>query len=250
MTRPSQKLRERRHLAAFREACPEFPVGRILQQEAPDFLIGGGRVGLEETGIYRPYGDGIHSIKEQKLLTTRVVACAERRAFHDRLPPLFVSVYFGEVEKQRAPLLAARLAAIVACNVPESGGNVALHRNRISEAWWPRELRRVTITRGPGSVGQNWEASGGAECSAPLTPDLLQRRIQCKNSKLHGYRGTLDESWLLLVVDDASRAGHFKVPSVTLAHTYHSGFDRVWLLRTFDRRVDEIQVCTGVRRTA
>ena len=250
MTRPSQKLRERRHLAAFREACAEFPDGSIRQQEAPDFLIGGGRVGLEETGIYRPYGDGISSIKEQKTLTARIVSCAERRAFHVRLPPLFVSVYFGEVKKQRAPLLAERLAAIVACNVPESGGNVSLHRNQISEAWWPRELRRVVITRGPGSVGQNWEASGGAECSACLTPDLMQQRILTKNAKLPGYRGSLDESWLLLVVDDASRAGHFKVPSETLGQTYHSGFDRIWLLRTFGRRVDEIRVGRDARRTA
>jgi len=249
MTRPSQKLRERRHLAAFREACPEFPDGSIRAQEAPDFLIGGGRVGLEETGIYRPYGDGIPALKEQKLLTARIVASAERRSFHDRLPPLFVSVYFGRVQKRRAALLSERLAAIVACNVPESGGHVALHRNQVSESWWPRELRRVVITRGPGSVGQNWEASGGAESSACLTPELLQERIRSKNTKLPGYRGSLDETWLLLVVDDASRGGHFKVPTETLTRTYHSGFDRVWLLRTFERRVDELAVHWPARRT-
>lgn len=233
MTREAQEALELRLVKLFREGCSDFPGGELRHQDAPDFVVADGVLGIEVTGVYRPRSPDDYCVREQESLRRRVMNSAHAKCRQAGLPGLYVSAILGRLSVASLPKLVNTLAELVESNVPPPGERISL-AYAFAGAWDDPVLSSLAITRPLGLEDSLWCATSGAEFLAPATPALLQERIDKKEGRIEAYRRSAQAVWLLIVMDDHAASGDFSIPTDLLRHEYSTNFDRVYLMRTSD----------------
>lgn len=242
MTRSTKKETERAYLDEFRRLLARFPKGGIAEGEDPDFKIGQEpQVGVEVTEVLRRPEPGNGPMKEQESLRRHVVDLAEKSLHHTGTPKLFVSAYFARLTKGRVRQIATCLANLVVHRCPSQGQIRTLKRTWADGEQWPPELLGLSIWHPEGTVAGFWHGSGPAEHVESCSVDTLQAELDRKEAKL-SIDPSLAENWLLMVMNGHDHSGFFVLPEDVLGHHFKSGFDRVWLLRTFEGVVNELRL--------
>jgi hypothetical protein len=81
-----------------------------------------------------------------------------------------------------------------------------------------------------------------------LTVDVVQERINDKETKFKSYRQACSEVWLLLVVEGSAPSSHWSFDYFPAHHVFNTSFSRVFVYQQFDASVMELCVSSTPER--
>ncbi|WP_340111282.1 hypothetical protein [Maribellus mangrovi] len=229
----------------FRDSYAEFPRGRIVLAESPDFVVkvpSKRRLGIELTRLSPETSvDAFEShINEIQL---RIIELAKELFERNNPHKLFVKFRFsGEypISEVSELSLAARLSAIIRHAVqsknPRSNFSLTIH------AKLPHEIEQLLLVHHPNLKTNVWEVANNLGLSDNVIHDI-QTAIDKKEEKLELYRRKkCDEYWLLITADYLRGTRNYHVQNQLQNHNFQSGFDRVFLMELINERVFELSV--------
>lgn len=228
----TKKSRERIILDLFRQAYPEFPDGDIEEFEHPDFLIHSatGTIGIELVDYVSGHSRAGSAERMQEELRDRIVGQAQTafESDHDEIVWVTFFWYPGvqftkSSPRQLGPVIAEWVARALPQTIP---GKSSIERDDLEGSVLEYKLVCADIRREASLERSYWtNAEAGFLGSQP---EELQAVITSKDSKFSEYRRACDEVWLLVVADGRHISSTFSPEEETLAHAYHSPFDRVF----------------------
>ena len=195
----SRKKRiEIQYMDEARRASSMFPIGELIPQEKPDFLLcaDGGTVGIEVTELCR---------ERQRAEGGKLFKVAdEARDLYRRLAnsgPLDVSAAFApETESVGFRQLSKGLANFVHANRPDHGSSFDWNDCELPDGYC-----YIAIHPAREPIG-HWRTFKGFD-STLASKELLESCIAKKNLRLPDYHRTTGEVWLLIVNDQFLGAG-------------------------------------------
>jgi hypothetical protein len=242
----TRKEVERYQVETFRDVCAEFPAGEIIESEEPDFLIkiNDGVLGVELTELYHESSHSARPMQAVEKLTDSIVeeACSIHRTAGGPVLNVRVDMELSSkrVGKAQRTEIASKLAALVLKTRVDMDGYAELENDYEDLNTFPEEITRIRIQRNRFRSRALWSVPRAAFIPR-LDVHLVQHRIDDKNERVTVYREKSREVWLVMVHTlHFSLASTFEYSRETLDHTYHSYFDRTFLLNLFDRRSHEL----------
>lgn len=205
--------------------------------EAPDLVIevGADRIGVEVTEIFQKSYDAGMLPQARETFARQVLAKAKQIYIDAGGRPCSVFVLFStghDLRKVQRDTLAHQLAAFVASTEP-TPSQLRQWRPTCVDNPLPEVITFVQVYGHPlESQTHHWTAPA-AGWVAPLTPRILQSRIDEKSKLLDKYRTRTPVVWLLLVSDSANPSQFFDLPSEEVARSVSSTFNRTFYLAAF-----------------
>jgi hypothetical protein len=236
-----QKEIERQHLHSFQCLCSDFPAGKLIQCETPDFLVmtdSGRKIGIEHTQVFKK--DGTDETAEQADEATKefIKTAAKKHAEALGLPAAHVTLFFNpqylrrtagsrrrSFTKAERQTIAENIAKFVGNHMPDEGCSVELD-------WRPGQPRQVDlihINRVYPVARPDWR---WLEMNA-IQYDAIERvqaAITRKSKMYDACRRVCDECWLLVVAHSFLSSGTIHPDAASLAHVYNSPFSRAYFL--------------------
>jgi hypothetical protein len=243
MPKPDKKALERYFIETLKRNLSDFPSGKIVDCESPDFLLQTSDrvIGVEVTRLYGM--DNESSVAPQLVENEHenVVMTAQSIAESNGLPPLMVDVYFDHKElitKSDRKLISEQLLAIVSHNIPELNKRTSIENNGQP---FPAQVKAISIRRPRPLKSHLWQTAGGGIVNENFA-DQLQREIDKKNLKISEYRKRCDDCWLLVVADWTGPSAFFGISDEMRNIKYKALFNRVYFLEGGSEQITQLNI--------
>jgi hypothetical protein len=244
----SKEVFEVRLLARFLESIDQASVAERLEPgSGPDFSVrlSTGVVGVEITRVYRKDLERGVAFRQAEGLWDQVRAGAHLEWSRLRLPD--VTVYVRTIpgvvpQKSEVPRLVSQLVTFVSTRIPDVNENANYERvwSSLAPSTLPEGVAAIDLSR-PSYHDTTYWFMPRSTMVPDLMPDLLQEKIDRKNSKLRRYTAAPKENWLVLVIEGSAPSSTFTITQGALEHSYRSEFKRTWLFDAFARRSVELR---------
>lgn len=213
------------------------------EREVPDFILRfkGRSIGMEVTQLFISHSPHEHLFQAQESITAKVVWRAQQIYQQSGGSPTHVSVCFApgctlrNLDRDRT---ANDLAAFVR--------NLDLHewqhvdwRHEDFDGALPEEISFVHALGVPSFDMAHWSVAR-AGWAAPLTPEVLQSRLDEKAQRLPRYQDAINENWLLIVADATKPSGLFETSSQFDVCRLSSPFSRTFFYGHPSRAIIEL----------
>ncbi len=245
---------EYEQLNRFKLTLINFPEGKIIKSESPDFLVTTNDkiIGIELTDLYWNSQQAqeetinrrqnISSQQAQETICKKITSEAQSLHLAQNLANVLVTVRFSHnLSSKDIGCLSKQLVELVSRNMPKPGDNY----NEENSDTLPEEIKRVTVSR----LSDSKESFFNAPLSEFL-PELEENHISSalarKEPKVEEYRKRCAEIWLLTNFDTvpSSLATIFDFKEEVLQKTYPSKFDRVFLFDNARKKIYELDLIT------
>jgi len=225
----------------FRKSVRDFPTGKIICHERPDFLISideSNTIGVELVEIRGSKKENKHAGPLQKL-----VKKAQCKAEEANLPPLAVDIFFhssARLEPYGIEHLATKM-------IEEIEGKV--RADPISpHSWIPNqnELKKVVASfHIRASSCSIWMADPSGLVHENFSQHL-QNTIDSKDQKYSEYRAKCTRCWLLVYSDaeNLERGGEsfYELSEEMKEQEFTSSFERVYFMSGYQSTVTRLRV--------
>ncbi|MBN2636876.1 MAG: hypothetical protein JXR61_11450 [Prolixibacteraceae bacterium] len=222
-------------LEYFRKCFSDFPKGKVMASESPDFIVSFKNrqmLGIELTRL-NP-GNTISPSPEQivEIISRESLIELARTIFEEHLPhKLFVKFLFSEknkIEETRELMLAIKLVSLVREKVnnyhQETFFNILLNNQEL-----PKEIESVLIINHPRLKTSVWERSNNLGVSTNVVADI-RYAIHKKDEKMRLYqRQRLNYYWLLIFTDRLRGTKNYNLAEKVKNHKFKSKFQHVFL---------------------
>ncbi|RIH65614.1 hypothetical protein D1164_08075 [Mariniphaga sediminis] len=232
---PEKKQLEVLLMHYFRECYPDFPKGKVVTSESPDFIVqlkSRNNLGIELTRLnplnaHFPDKDELteNRFREHIIETSRALF-EQSSDFR-----LFVKFLFSEnfsIAEERALSVAAQMAGIIRRAVAgKSPGS--FFRESVGKEALPEGLESLLIVYHPELQHSVWERSNNLGVSKNVVADIREA-IHKKDEKLRIYqKQRLNYYWLLITTDRLRGVKSYNLPDKIMNHTFQSRFQHVFL---------------------
>jgi len=234
--RQREKDTEEFYIQLFRKVSGEFPAGRLVRSESPDFIIESesGQIGVEVTRLYKSRDTlrGHLQVQEQEraLLVKEAVRLYEQGKF----PPVEAWIHFAiqtNFNKSNRTLYATKLKDFISSAVPPERSWHSFDNDFRNSGILPHEFDSISVAR-YGHKRNFWHIPGGGMIQTDFTKEL-QDAINKKDRLLPKYNQSCSSHFLLIVIDNMDESTLFEPSETTLAEFYSTKFDGVFLLDRF-----------------
>lgn len=230
----------------FRSCYPEFPNGKAVASESPDFLIqmkNRHQLGIELTRLnpanaLTPDHMQLHEIKFREGLIEFTQELFER---HSKMN-LFVKFLFAEdlkVLPELEMITAVQLCALIK-NATQNKNENSFFQHIIWKNELPQGIEQVLIVHHPKMKSAVWERSNNLGVSNDVVDDI-RMAIQKKDDKLRLYQKQhLNYYWLLITTDRLRGVRNFNLSNKVMNHKFQSRFQHVFLFDLLTSKVYEL----------
>ena len=249
MTPPShisKKDVEVAYLERFRHAMPDFPEGKVEPSEEPDFLVWrhDSVLGIELTELHRETRPGASPQQARQSMRQRVINRAQEIYLANAQPDVRVTVFMHDdvhIERSEVEHLANQICELAIRNLPSPNSSSEEFYEWTNRAYFPDVVNNIRVHRLDAITDTHFNTPGSTWV-APLAPPDIERALLSKNPKYPTYRKRCDEAWLLINADIGSMSTWFQFDSESLASTFETDFERVFLFRHFGSKLHELTV--------
>lgn len=236
-------------LKRFESFIPDFPIGEVEATEEPDFLVRGDSrvVGIELTDLHRATNPGQMPRQATEAMRKRVITRAQEIYTALNHPPVIATFFLDDrvhIQKTEVEPLAAKLANLVASNLPASNSTAEVPKDWDDFQERPQIMHSLSVHR-LDAVTRTFFSSPGATWVAPLTREDIERALSSKDPKHPVYRAKCDEAWLVINVDIESMATWFEFDLSLLREPFTTSFERVFLVQHFGGKAHELSIHSG-----
>jgi hypothetical protein len=238
-----KKQIERLLLEGFRTFYPDFPKGKLVPSESPDFIMrtkSNHYLGIELTRLHPKV---ISDLPEKDMEIIRieeevVERTAEIFSYHTQIP-VFIKILFSSdktINPGRIITVSAKAAQVIRKYTAEKEGD-GFSSKLINQKDLPEGISSVLILRHPQLIVPVWERANNIGFSGNI-PDDIRFSIQKKDDKLGLYhKRKLNIYWLLITADQIEGISSYNFENTIFNHSYSSGFQHVFLYELMKERV-------------
>lgn len=240
---PERKQLEILLINYFRECHSDFPKGKIVSSESPDFILKmktRNRIGIELTRLnpsnaVLPDADGLN----QQKLQDQIISTAKSLFEQSSSLKLFVKFLFDDsipVTDERLLSVTVRTTNAIRKAVqnkkPDDFFYTTLNSNEL-----PKGLENILVINHPAMVMPVWERSNNLGVSGDVMADI-NKAILKKDEKLFLYhRQSLNLYWLLIITDRLRGTHSYNLNNQILNHVFKSHFQNVYLFDLIKSKV-------------
>ena len=220
----------------FRQCYPDFPKGKVIPSESPDFIISlksKNNIGVELTRL-NPLNAKVPDQNElaQRKVNEHITQTA-KQLFKNTSPfPLFVKFLFSEkylVKKESALVVAAQTANIIRKAVRNRNREDYFHV-LLNSGNLPRGIDEILLAGHPQLKYSIWERSNNLGISKNVIADIHES-IKKKDEKLNLYqKQRLNFYWLLITTDRVRGVKNINLTEKINNLRFKSRFQHVFLL--------------------
>lgn len=233
---PDKKQLEVLLIQYFRDCYPDFPKGKIVPSESPDFIItlkSRNSLGIELTRL-NPLNAKAPDADEilKNLIREEIIRLTKSLFEGTSSLQLFVKFLFTEnmpVKPENKVAVAVQLANTIRYTL--TGKNSAsFFCESLSAEKLPHGVESLLIVHHPGLKTSIWERSNNLGVSENVVADIRES-IHKKDEKLKHYqKQRLNYYWLLITTDRLRGIKSYNLPEKIMNHAFHSRFQHVFLL--------------------
>lgn len=242
---PDKKHLEILLINYFRENFSDFPKGKIISSESPDFIVqlkNRHRLGIELTRLnpenaLLPNARQLGQIAARENFIQSVRDLVEKDINHR----LFVKFLFSdEIISPEKELISAVRTANIIRNKISAKKRESFFSVHIPSAEIPDELEEIRIVHHPNLQNPVWERSNNLGISNDVIDDI-RLSILKKDEKLRLYqKQRLNYYWLLIVTDRLRGLKNFNLQNRIQNHTFQSQFQQVYLFDLIKSHIFEL----------
>jgi len=245
---PGQKRIELQHIECLKSIYPQFPKGTENPDgEEPDYVIteeDGKIVGIEHTQLFRNSSSDTQKNPMQiDSEREKTVEGAGKIYQGNNHPPVNVMVSFFShysIAPKRRRELASILAKFVGGHLPKQDSYETHENSGLDDCEIPKEVNSIRIARFSELNENCWSVLGGTYVPK-LEEGQIRDLVGKKENKLDQYRKSANIVWLLIVISGFNASSVLDVPSNIRAMAIQTNFDKVIILRYFEREIIELQ---------
>ena len=234
MNRIAQKKREKRVLLRVKEIWSDFPDGKTIDSDPPDFIVlnHGKKIGVELTTYYQDRDCNGILMVEQEGLREKLCNLVVNNLANSRVKPIHISLQFRNIllNRQELPTLVADIISVV----EEYDKRVPTAEVLSIDLSPPSPIRIVGLMRfekiskhACKSVNSGWVPS--------ITSSDIQSEIRRKNNKVPQDKYGCDELILVVEVRGGKLSSYSKLDSSIQEDTFEATYDKCILF--YDDRI-------------
>jgi hypothetical protein len=234
VTPAEKKAKELNSLLAFQENCPDCPRSTLIQPQppAPDIVFPECGLGIEITEYSLGQGKNGSRPRQHETVHQRITRAAQVEYEASMNHSLQVSVLwtiFTECPTIREEKsIAQAIARLVVTNTTTRQGTGFVNWGPSNNPLLQKYGVEVNIYPIGGQAPSCW--SSAACFSFPEEALRIQAALDEKEFKIAGYRRFCQKLWGLIIADRTFFSSQFSPHPKLLQMTFHSSFDRVFLL--------------------
>lgn len=227
----------------FRDCYSDFPKGKVVASESPDFVVkmkNKHKLGIELTRL-NPASAVAKTEGVQALINFRDDLVADMLELFQAgsEAKLFVKFMFSEkhlITPQRELMVRSKTVAAIKSAIADKADSAFFHKN-LTNHDLPEGMEEVMIAHHPELKESVWERSNNLGISNNVVDDI-RLAIAKKDEKLHLYRKQqLDEYWLLITTDCLRADKNINLLNKINNEEFESRFQQVFLLDLMRARV-------------
>lgn len=238
-----KKQIEKLLVEGFRKFFPDFPAGRLVSSESPDFILrmkNNHYLGIELTRLHPENSNNINGgVKIQAKTEERIVENAREIFSYTSVQPLFVKFQFSSdhiISEEIAVSTSALAVQAIRKKVSRMKGE-RFTSILIPSQDLPAGINSVLILHHPALESPVWEKANNLGVSNDIISDL-RFSILKKDEKLKLYhRRKLHLYWLLITTDRLQGISSFNIEYKIMNHSFNSGFQHVFLYELMKERI-------------
>jgi hypothetical protein len=219
----------------FKQACPSFPEGKLVESESPDFLLtlkNNSVVGIELTRLYPVSQRDLTLVEsEQARIEEELVENAHFLFEANTSKKCFVKVQFSATERikpEKVLSSSVRISRMILESVEnskETGFNRVVLKKKL-----PAGIDLILVLSHQVLQYSVWERMNNLGNSTDLLADI-RYSIHKKDEKYRLYlKRQLSEYWLLITADQLTQEKPVNIQNLILNATFNSEFRKVFIL--------------------
>lgn len=219
----------------FRECSDDFPNGKLIASESPDFVVklkSSHRLGIELVRL-NPGSAATpnESEAEQNTIHEELVNDARELFEQHSTAKLFVKFLFNKkhpISQERTMTVAVRAVSVIRNSI-RNRNQRTLFFLVIPKKQLPEGIEQILVVHHPGLKDSVWERSNNLGISKNVVEDI-QKSIEKKEEKLRLYKKQQFESyWLLITTDRLRGQRNYNIRNQIANQNFQSDFDGVFL---------------------
>jgi hypothetical protein len=228
----------------FRQTYPEFPKGRLVPSESPDFILGLKArisVGIEITRLYPSDQKSILLPPEDSSFEMKFINKVKELIEGYISQPLFVKFLFIKGHSiNDSHILSAAIMTSVAIRKALYQKKADFSHEIIGHSHLPSFLKSVLVMRHSLQTISLWEKANHQGISNDIAADL-RNAIQKKDDKLEIYKSrNLQYYWLLITTDQLESIRNVNIGNQIGKQEFNSLFHKVFLFELMKARVFQL----------
>lgn len=230
----------------FQECYTDFPKGKLVESESPDFVVklkNKYTLGIELTRLnpanaIPPTADGENEIIFRNGFIEELKEFFESRSDFK----LFVKFLFStkdRVTPERELSVKVRIANLIQTKLKNRKTN-SFFSIQVTPDELPAGVEQLLIVHHPGLEDSVWERSNNLGLSGNVVDDI-KKAIGKKDEKLQLYRKQhLNNYWLLITTDCLRGVKNYNVLNKVMNEDFYSHFQHVFLFDLVKARVHKL----------
>ena len=227
----------------FKDCYPDFPKGKVVAFESPDFVVkmkNKHKIGIELTRL-NPASAAIKTEADQFRINFRdeLVEAMKELFEAGSDAKLFVKFMFSEkhlIHPERELIVRSKTVATIKSAIADKTDSTLFHKI-FTNSDLPKGLEQVMIAHHPELKESVWERSNNLGISNNVVEDI-RLAIAKKDEKLRLYRKQqLDEYWLLITTDCLRADKNINLLNKINNEEFESRFQQVFVLDLMRARV-------------
>lgn len=226
----------------LRSSYSDFPKGKIVSSESPDFIVKtkpAKKIGIE---LVRLAPEKLFNHLADNEFRSELINDVSELFERSSDLKLFVKICFSEkktIHEERLLTVSAILANRIRNTVSNKNHRSFFYRSLTANEL-PEGIEQVLIVHHPEMEESVWEEANNLGISENVVADL-KRAISRKEEKLVLYRKKkLDAYWLLVLTDQLRNVKSSNVTNRVLSEDFQSSFDRILLFDLVKTQVFEL----------
>ncbi len=230
---PDKKQLEILLINYFRECFKDFPQGRIMPSESPDFIIklkSSNSLGIELTRLNPSNVVRADELWSGQIELRENIIRTAKNLFENSSPlKLFVKIIFSEnhiLSPEKELITAVHAANSIRLAVENLKPGRSLFKTIVNPGYEPE---KILVTSHPALEYSVWERSNNLGVSENINADILAS-VQKKEEKLRLYqKQRLNYYWLIITSDLMRGLNNFEIAGITGMKYFNSHFQHIFL---------------------
>jgi len=229
----NKKIRERQFIEEFSKNYPEFPAGKIVDHESPDFLIEHDSkiIGVEIVDYIRGQIKGESAERRNEVLWQKVANEARKKFEAKFTDPLSVRFFWNprhNLRQSEISQLADSAVEIIEKHVPvQLFENIRIGSDELEGILIGTACNLISVWRARNEKKSLWSFVNAG--FTEVRNNEIQHLLDSKNDKVQEYLRSCDTVWLIIVADGRYISSNIDTTSASISHVYKTSFEKVFV---------------------
>jgi hypothetical protein len=242
-----KKNEEKLLLRHFKEIYYNFPKGKLIATESPDFILKPGpqhAIGMELMRLHKDKTDtDAFAPRSTEYLKRELIQETKLRFEQQSAIKCYTVLYFTpdfKLFKNQLIPLSKSLSQLISDKIKKRDKRSPFQET-INNTKHSDVIQSIRLLYHP-AVPYSYWTSGETFLTSSLTRELFIRHIREKEEKMELYKQKkLDQYWLILLTDFATRSTSFNLHNKLSLWSFRSTFHKVFLFEIFNPGIYELK---------